>query len=684
MIEQSTIAGRYRLEERIGEGGMAVVYSGTDTLLRRRVAIKVLREQYAVDQEFVRRFYQEAESVGRLSHPNVVNTYDVGHEDGIYYIVMEFVDGCSLAEIINSEGRLPEPVAIDYAAQVCQGLAYAHRQGLLHRDIKPANILVGKDDVVKLSDFGIARAFSEQTMATTRPGLVMGSVYYLSPEQAQSRELTPASDLYSVGIVLFQMLLGELPYTADSPVAVAIKHIGDPVPVIPSESGVSPALAAIVNKLLQKEPGHRFPAASDLARALREARERPNVAAFATSDDAPATLRSPLPPRRSPLPDRRNIDVPRRNAAVRSNAATISLFIVLAIVAAIAGYAIFGEFGGNVGGRVELADFRDMSVAQAQAAIVADGLQVRFLQSPSNRVPADRVIRQNPPPGSLVQKGSLVELIVSNGLPLVGLPDVRGFLAGDAQRSLNEQGFHVRIDRRYDAAAKESVIAQQPAPGAKARAHSLVVLIVSNGPKPIDVPNLVGLDLSAAQQLVAKLGLSLDVIQQSPIPGVAAGTIASQDLVPGQSIAQRATLHVVVSTGAGNVGPPVVVPNLVGIGADAARTQLARLGLLVTLSYSIDPTASGTVLAQQPNASSSISPGSSIALTVAVPGEIPDTEGMTVEQARKTLEDAGYHIGSIRYTTTEGADGNVVHTEPLVGTTLAPGSNVTLVVNGKS
>ncbi len=203
MIEQSTIAGRYRLEERIGEGGMAVVYSGTDTLLRRRVAIKVLREQYAADQEFVRRFYQEAESVGRLSHPNVVNTYDVGREDEIYYIVMEFVDGCSLAEIINSEGRLPEPVAIDYAAQVSQGLAYAHRQGLLHRDIKPANILVGKDDVVKLSDFGIARAFSEQTMATTRPGLVMGSVYYLSPEQAQSRELTPASDLYSVGIVLY-------------------------------------------------------------------------------------------------------------------------------------------------------------------------------------------------------------------------------------------------------------------------------------------------------------------------------------------------------------------------------------------------------------------------------------------------------------------------------------------------
>ncbi len=684
MIEQHTIAGRYRLEERIGDGGMAVVYSGTDALLRRRIAIKVLRDQYAADQEFVRRFYQEAESVGRLSHPNVVNTYDVGREDSIYYIVMEFVDGCSLAEIINSEGRLPEPVAIDYAAQVCQGLAYAHRQGLLHRDIKPANILVGKDDVVKLSDFGIARAFSEQTMAMTRPGLVMGSVYYLSPEQAQSRELTPASDLYSVGIVLYQMLLGELPYTADSPVAVAIKHIGDPVPVIPPESGVSPALAAIVNKLLQKEPAHRFAAASDLARALREARERPNVAAFATSDDAPPTLRSPLPPRRSPLPDRRNIDVPRRNAVTRSNPAIVPLFIVLAIVAAVAGFAIFGQFGGNLGGRIALADFRNMSVAQAQAAIVADGLQVRFLQSPSNRVPADRVIRQNPPPGSLVQKNSLVELIVSNGLPLVGLPDVRGFLAGDAQRSLSEQGFHVRIERRYDAAAKESVVAQSPAPGARARAHSLVVLVVSMGPKPIDVPNLVGLDLASAQKLVAQLGLTLDIVQQSPIPGVAAGTIASQDLVPGQSIAQRATMHVVVSTGAENAGPPVTLPNFVGIGADAARAQLARLGLLETLSYSVDPAASGTVLAEQPSAGSAVSPGSSVALTVAVPGEVPDTEGMTVDQARTTLEDAGYHIGSIRYTTTEGANGDVVHTEPLVGTTLAPGANVTLVVNGKS
>ena len=233
MIEERIFNNRYRLDRKLGEGGMATVFCGTDILLRRRVAIKILREQYAADDEFVRRFYQEAESAARLSHPNIVNTYDVGHQGDTYFIVMELVDGVpSLAEIIAADGRLPEPVAIDYAVQISSGLAYAHRQGLLHRDIKPANVLVTKDDVVKLSDFGIARAVSQQTMALTKPGLVMGSVYYISPEQAQEHEVQETSDLYSVGVVLYQMLTGKLPYSGESPVTVALKHVGDPVPTI--------------------------------------------------------------------------------------------------------------------------------------------------------------------------------------------------------------------------------------------------------------------------------------------------------------------------------------------------------------------------------------------------------------------------------------------------------------------
>ncbi len=288
LIEERIFNNRYRLDRKLGEGGMATVYCGTDILLRRRVAIKVLREQYAADEEFVRRFYQEAESAARLSHPNIVNTFDVGRQDDTYFIVMELVDGATLGEIIAADGTLPEPVAIDYAAQIASGLAYAHRQGLLHRDIKPANILVTKDDVVKLSDFGIARAVSQQTMALTKPGLVMGSVYYISPEQAQEHEVHETSDLYSLGVVLYQMLTGKLPYTGESPVTVALKHIGDPVPTIDVRAaGISPALAAIVNRLLQKHPQNRFQSASELATALREARERPSVAAFRIADDAP-------------------------------------------------------------------------------------------------------------------------------------------------------------------------------------------------------------------------------------------------------------------------------------------------------------------------------------------------------------------------------------------------------------
>ena len=253
MIERN-LSDRYRLDTRIGQGGMAVVYSGIDTVLRRRVAIKVLRAELAADADFVARFYTEAQHAAKLSHPNIVNIYDVGREGESYFIVMELVEGPTLAEMVENDKRLPEAVAIDFAAQICNGLAYAHRQGLLHRDVKPANVLVTKDDVVKISDFGIARAVTTQTMSMTQPGMVMGSVFYISPEQAQGHELHETSDLYSLGIVLYQMLTGKLPYTGESPITVALKHVSNPVPLVDADDpSISPALAAIVRKLMQKD-----------------------------------------------------------------------------------------------------------------------------------------------------------------------------------------------------------------------------------------------------------------------------------------------------------------------------------------------------------------------------------------------------------------------------------------------
>jgi eukaryotic-like serine/threonine-protein kinase len=690
LIEERIFNNRYRLDRKLGEGGMATVYCGTDILLRRRVAIKVLREQYAADEEFVRRFYQEAESAARLSHPNIVNTFDVGRQDSTYFIVMELVDGPSLGEIIAADGRLPEPVAIDYAAQIASGLAYAHRQGLLHRDIKPANILVTKDDVVKLSDFGIARAVSQQTMALTKPGLVMGSVYYISPEQAQEHDVHETADLYSLGIVLYQMLTGKLPYTGESPVTVALKHIGDPVPAIDrQETGVSPALAAIVNRLLQKQPEHRFQSASDLATALREARERPSVAGYSIADDASdgatQALRraQALPPRRSPMPDRYAIGDFEEPAPRRGRNAIV---LVLALLAATAlGYVLFARSLPGLRQGIAVADYTGMTQAQAQQAVVNAGLRTRFTKSASETVPPDHVIRQSPPAGTQVEKNQVVELVISNGKPLRGLEDVRGFSVNDAQRSLQQQGFAVTINRRFDNTVRDNVIDQNPKAGAKVAEGSRVTLIVSNGPAQVIVPNFVGMTLDKAQDAARSAGIVLDASQR--IPGVPANTIATQSITPYSKLDRNTTVRVVVNGGisAAPTPPPgpnaVTLPNVVGQDYDSARQMLTQAGLPFAVRYAQQSSNNGTIVAQDPSPGD-VAAGTTVTITLSVSGEVPDTVGMAPLDAMRTLRAYGYSVLRWEYTTSAGADGKVIGTQPSAGTSLPPGSSVSVTVNG--
>jgi serine/threonine-protein kinase len=679
--EQHVFNNRYRLDRKLGEGGMATVYCGTDTLLRRRVAIKVLREQYASDQEFVRRFYQEAESAARLSHPNIVNTYDVGREGDTYYIVMELVDGPSLAEMIASDGKLPEPVAIDYAAQICNGLAYAHRQGLLHRDIKPANILITKDDVVKLSDFGIARAMSQQTMAMTRPGLIMGSVYYLSPEQAQGLELHEASDLYSVGVVLYQLLTGTLPYTGDSPVTVALKHVSDPVPAIdPEESGVSPAIAAIVNRLLQKQPDRRFQSASEVASALREARERPAVAAYAIGDDSPTQRLSvpQPPPRPSRLPDRRAVaeeELPRS----RSIGPYVIFVLVAFIIAAAAAYFATRP----TAPQVAIDNYVGMSDAQAQQAILNAGLNYNVTRQTSDTVAANRVISQDPQPDTQVPKGTKISLVVSTGKPTVGVRDVTGYTLSDAQKDLAYDKFAVKVDRKFDPSAKDTVIAEKPKAGTKLRQGATVTLVVSDGPAPIKMPRLIGLTLDKARAIAASEGFTINITETAALNNVPPNVIASQDVTAGTTIPadHSQTVNVVVSTGGGLAN----VPNVVNSGYTDGNQALIKAGYTVNIVYMIHPASAdnGLIIAQDPAGGTPLEKGNTVKITVSVPGEVPDTEGMALADAQHTLINAGYTVGNIT-PTTEGADGKVVRTEPFAGTTARPGTPVNIYINSAS
>jgi serine/threonine-protein kinase len=696
-VIERNLSDRYRLDTRIGQGGMAVVYSGIDTVLRRRVAIKVLRPELAADADFVARFYTEAQHAAKLTHPNIVNIYDVGKEGESYFIVMELVEGATLAEMIENDRRLPEAVAIDFAAQICSGLAYAHRQGLLHRDVKPANVLVTKDDVVKISDFGIARAVSTQTMSMTQAGIVMGSVYYISPEQAQGHELHETSDLYSLGIVLYQMLTGKLPFAGESPIAVALKHVSSPVPSVDAEEpSISPAVAAIVRKLMQKDPAARFPSALAVATALREAREHPLVTTpfdIAPNGErvtpaGPRTIPNPKP-RPSPFPDRRAAPAtaiadgdegaapPRRPWAL-----VVAASLVALVLAAVLGYVVTSRPGAFFGApaMIDVPNVVGGTADDAQAQLDKLGLRYNVVPVPSESVASGRVVRQDPGRGGKAAARAIVQLFVSTGLPTVQLIDVRQYSSDDAQRYLREAKLVPRIVQRYDASPRGTVLAQHPAPGTTVPIHSNVALVVSEGAKPVDVPDLVSETLADAKAEAASLHLSLVVTERDPNDEIPADTITSQSPQPGTAVDPNSTIDVVVSGGA----PEVDVPNVEGRLADDAVGALQNAGLVPDIEYLVDTSVPlGTVMKQDPERGASLKKGATVTLDVAVPGVVPDVAGKTAADAQATLQNAGYKIGNTSYVQ-EGPDGTVARTEPVAGSTLRPGETVMLYLNGVS
>jgi serine/threonine-protein kinase len=590
---------RYRIERKIGSGGMAEVYLAEDTELGRQVAIKILHDRFAQDKEFVERFRREAQSAAGLQHPNVVSIFDRGEFKDTYFIAMEYVDGPQLKQLVK--GGMGAKDAIDFTRQILNAARFAHRKGIVHRDLKPQNVLIDDEGRARVTDFGIARGESSDITGT---GSVMGTAQYLSPEQAQGKETTPKSDIYSIGVILYEALTGRVPFEGDSAVSVALKQVSE-APRRPSaiNPNVPPALDAVVMRALAKDPDARFNDADAFIKALDAAEKAPDTprpedtAAFAAVSPGGdhTTVREPL--EEEERDDRR-----------------MWRWIVLALL--VAGVAALVAFALTRPAQVDVPNVVGQDVGTATELLRDEGFEVET-ETVFRSAPVDQVLEQDPPPTELtdekVDEGSTITLSVSRGPGTTTVPDVSGLDEEDATARLEKAGFEVNPDQRFDEKVPEGrVIGTEPAAGASIETGSTVNLIVSRGSNKIEVPDVTGLTDQQALNVLEDAELT-GMIQQRD-DDAPAGEVVAQSPGAGRQVPRNSQVTIFVSTGA------ISVPDVVGELRKTAVNELKKAGFVVSISEETtsDPNESNRVLNQFPPGGSRGRRGDTVTITVGV------------------------------------------------------------------
>ena len=695
-----TLAGRYELHRQLATGGSADVFLARDQLLNRPVAVKVLNATLSEDSEFVERLRREAQVVASLNHQNIVGVFDQGEQEGAPFIVMEYVEGRSLADILRSEGRLHPDRAATIAVDVAAALDAAHRQGMVHMDVKPGNVLITSDGQVKLADFGIAKALTEghETDYTAEGGTVMGTATYLSPEQAQGHKVGPRSDVYSLAVVLYEMMTGRPPFIGDSPAAIARQHVEQP-PQPPRRLGVDIAqsLEAITLKGLAKSPVNRYPSVRDFAADLKRylggahslhggsakpaptqqpATPRPSTGRSTPPEIEDATVVIPAarpgaaPRQHAPQPARQVAvldaePVPARPVVVERSDDTwkrnvlffIALLVLLVLLAFLAqAFIDVLQDDGTEGldsettipaaASIELPSYLQFDSQQAISLIESQGLVPDVQFEPNSDVEQGRVFDQNPPAGRIVEEGSIVTITVSQAEGQVEIPTVVTANRDDAIRTLSQLGLTPQVlEEDSDIFGPDEVIAQDPLPGELVERGSVVRITVSLGPSERTVPDLAGQPLAEALNQLFDLDFRFTQIEESD-PEVAEGIILRTEPAAGSLLRGGELVTIYVSSGVARV----LVPNLEGLLADSARQQLVAQGFEVLTDFFPveNPNDVNRVIDQSPPPNIELPEGSVV--TIVVGQEPPPEETTTTTVASTTTSEA-------TTTTTTEADG---------------------------
>jgi serine/threonine-protein kinase len=615
----TVIDGRYRVKHRIGSGGMADVYCALDEQLGRDVALKLLHRRFAEDQEFVERFRREASSAAGLQHPNVVGVFDRGEWDGTSYIAMEHLEGRTLKQLITEEAPLDPIRAIDLVVQLLRAARFAHKRGIIHRDLKPHNAIVDPDGRVKVTDFGIARAGASDM---TQTGSIMGTAQYLSPEQAQGVAVDERSDLYSVGVVLYEMLTGRVPFEGDSAVSIALKQVAE-APTPPSElnSATPPELEAVILRSLAKDPAQRFQDAEEFITALDRVRGHLAAGVSPPGDDttafAPLTAATVLAAPAAaeayatgantgvypaaPLPVEDELERERHRWPI------VLLVLLLLAGAGLGAYLLLKP------DKVPVPNVVGRPYQGAAASLRNAGFNVEIDRVRDDTSPVDTVIRQDPQPDKRAEKGATVTLTVSEGPGTRALPNVIGDGRLAATRKLRKAGF--KVDERRepsDDVPQNHVIDTQPSPGSVAEVGSTVTLTVSTGRKRVEVPKVTGLKRDDATSALQDAGLRVDAVEQDSDQDP--GTVLQQDPPPATRVVEGTTVTIRVA----REPQTVEVPDVTDQDEGTAVNKISDAGLsALTRDQDVDdPAQDGKVLRQSPSDGRKVKRDSKVTLTI--------------------------------------------------------------------